>query len=50
MKEEWVEEIHQLCDVYGVAFFFKQWGGRNKKASGRSYQGRTWDDLPELRM
>jgi protein gp37 len=50
MKEEWVEEIQALCDRAGAAFFFKQWGGRNKKAAGRSYRGRTWDDLPELRM
>jgi protein gp37 len=50
MEEAWVEEIHELCEDAGVAFFFKQWGGRNKKAAGRSYRGRTWDDLPDLRM
>jgi protein gp37 len=50
MKEAWVDEIRELCQESGAAFFFKQWGGRNKKAAGRSYKGRTWDYLPELRM
>jgi protein gp37 len=50
MDERWVKEIQTLCEEHSVAFFFKQWGGRNKKAAGRSYQGRTWDALPELRM
>lgn len=50
MEETWVDEIHSLCERYGVVFFFKQWGGRNKKATGRAYRGRTWDSLPELRM
>lgn len=50
MKEKWVEEIHTLCIATRTAFFFKQWGGRNKKAAGRSYRGRTWDALPELRI
>ncbi len=50
MAAEWVDEIAELCEAEGVAFFFKQWGGRNKKAAGRTYRGRTWDDLPALRM
>jgi protein gp37 len=50
MDETWVHEIHALCERSGSAFFFKQWGGRNKKATGRSYRGRTWDALPELRI
>jgi protein gp37 len=50
MKVEWLNEIHSMCERAGTAFFFKQWGGRNKRASGRSYRGRTWDDLPELRI
>ncbi|MGO9109048.1 MAG: DUF5131 family protein, partial [Thermoguttaceae bacterium] len=32
----------------GVPFFFKQWGGTNKKKSGRLLQGRTWDDMPKV--
>jgi protein gp37 len=50
MQEEWVDEIHSACVEAGTAFFFKQWGGRNKKATGRDYRGRTWDDLPVLSM
>lgn len=50
MLEEWVDEIYELCDDAGAAFFFKQWGGRNKKAAGRTYRCRTWDALPALSM
>lgn len=50
MLELWVDEIYDLCDTAGTAFFFKQWGGKNKKAAGRTYRYRTWDALPELRM
>jgi protein gp37 len=50
MDEAWVGEIKELCDSSGTAFFFKQWGGRNKKVTGRTYRGRTWDALPDLRM
>lgn len=46
MLEEWVDEIRLRCAVAGTAFFFKQWGGKNKKAAGRLYKGQTWDDLP----
>jgi protein gp37 len=50
MDPVWIDEIFDLCTDADAAFFFKQWGGRNKKASGRTYRGRLWDDLPELRM
>lgn len=50
MREEWVDEIYGLCEDAGAAFFFKQWGGRNKKAAGRTYRLRTWDALPDARM
>jgi protein gp37 len=46
MREEWVADILQQCTRAGVAFFFKQWGGRNKKATGRLLQGRTYDEMP----
>lgn len=46
MKEEWVTEIRDQCTDANVAFFFKQWGGRNKKAAGRTLEGRTWDEMP----
>jgi protein gp37 len=46
MKADWVEEIRDLCRRYGTAFFFKQWGGQNKKRTGRRLDGRTWDEYP----
>jgi protein gp37 len=50
IAEEWVDEILGQCRERGVAFFFKQWGGSNKKATGRNYKGRTWDEYPEARQ
>jgi protein gp37 len=50
MLELWVDEIEAICRRNGTAFFFKQWGGKNKKATGRSYRGTTYDELPVLRM
>jgi protein gp37 len=46
MARAWVDEIQAACRTYGVAFFFKQWGGRNKKTAGRAIDGKTWDELP----
>jgi protein gp37 len=46
MDEAWVAEIKDACTRYGTAFFFKQWGGKNKKATGRLLRGRTWDEYP----
>lgn len=46
MQEEWVDEIYDRCEEAGTTFFFKQWGGRNKKAAGRSFRGRTFDEMP----
>ncbi|HWA61627.1 MAG TPA: DUF5131 family protein [Caulobacteraceae bacterium] len=48
MLEDWVDEIHVMAEEAGAVFFFKQWGGRNKKAAGRAYRGRHWDDLPGI--
>jgi protein gp37 len=48
MNPAWVDEISDMCAESQTTFFFKQWGGKNKKAAGREYQGRTWDDLPAL--
>ena len=47
IRETWVDEIHRECREQGVAFFFKQWGGTNKRAAGRRYRGRTWDEYPD---
>ena len=46
MKEEWVISIKNQCLKSEVPFFFKQWGGVNKKRAGRTLQGRTWDQMP----
>jgi len=46
MKPEWVLDIRDQCCSAGVPFFFKQWGGVNKKKAGRELEGRTWDELP----
>ena len=48
MKSAWVDTIESECRRYGVAFFFKQWGGVNKKAAGREYRSRTWDEYPRI--
>jgi len=42
----WVRDIRDQCLAAGVAFFFKQWGGVNKKRTGRLLDGRTWDEMP----
>lgn len=55
IKEEWIDEIHDLCSAFDTAFFFKQWGTwgkdnkrRSKKANGRLYRGQIWDEMPQL--
>jgi protein gp37 len=50
LDPRWIDEIFDQCTDAGAAFFFKQWGGRNKKATGRIYRQRTWDDMPSLRI
>lgn len=47
MAIEWVRSIRDQCREAGVAFHFKQWGGVNKKATGRLLDGRTWDEFPQ---
>lgn len=46
MDPSWVRSIRDQCLKDGVAFHFKQWGGTNKKRSGRLLDGRTWDQFP----
>jgi protein gp37 len=46
MDRSWVTDIRDQCLGVGVPFFFKQWGGVNKKKTGRELEGRTWDELP----
>lgn len=44
----WVREIRDQAIAAGVAFFFKQWGGRTPKSGGRLLDGRTWDEMPAV--
>lgn len=46
IKQEWVDELHLACRRDNVAFFFKQWGGKNKKSAGRELHGQTYDEYP----
>jgi protein gp37 len=53
IKKEWVQEIFNQCKKQGVAFFFKQWGTwgadevkRSKKANGRIFEGKIWNEYP----
>jgi protein gp37 len=46
MQKSWVIDIRNQCQSAKVPFFFKQWGGVNKKRAGRILDGRTWDEMP----
>src|SRR3546814_360210 len=50
MKEEWVHSIHQQCRDVHVPFFFKQWGGVRKDRTGRTLNGKTYDEMPRRRI
>jgi len=50
MEKAWVLEIKGQCETAGVPFFFKQWGGTNKKKAGRTLDGRVWDASPVAAM
>jgi protein gp37 len=44
--QEWVMDIRDQCLRVSVLFFFKQWGGVQKKRADRTLEGRTWDEMP----
>jgi len=46
VSKDWIIGLRDQCVGAGVPFFFKQWGGTQKKRSGRLLDGRTWDELP----
>jgi protein gp37 len=46
MKPAWARDLRDQCRRMRVPFFFKQWGGTNKKLTGRVLDGRTWDEMP----
>lgn len=48
MELKWALDIRDQCQRSDVAFFFKQWGGKNKKKAGRLLEGRTWDEMPSF--
>jgi len=48
MRHEWVTNIRDQCLTKGVPYFFKQWGGVNKKANGRILEGKEWNQLPVI--
>ena len=48
VDSEWLIDLRDQCREASVPFFFKQWGGRNKKKAGRRLQGRTWDEMPKV--
>lgn len=46
IRDSWVIELCNQCQNAGIPFFFKQWGGFNKKKAGRELEGRIWDEMP----
>ena len=48
MDPEWVIDLRDQCRRARVPFFFKQWGGTNKKRTGRTLEGRVWDEMPAV--
>ncbi len=48
MARDWVLDIRRQCQKQNVPFFFKQWGGVNKKKAGRNLAGRTYDQMPTM--
>ena len=46
LRKEWIVDIKRTCEKASVPFFFKQWGGVNKKRTGRKLEGQTWDQMP----
>ena len=47
IQDNWVRKIKEQCKEQKVSFFFKQWGGVNKKKNGRLLDGQTWDEMPK---
>lgn len=50
MKKKWVKSILKQCRENDVDFFFKQWGGVNKRATGRTLNGRIYDEMPQRQI
>lgn len=50
IQEEWVLDIQQQCKEYEIPFFFKQWGGRNKKKNGKLLKGKIYQAMPFTKL
>lgn len=50
VKESWIKDIRDNCLKGGIPFFFKQWGGFNKKKAGRKLEGKYWNQMPIFEM
>ena len=50
IKKEWVIHIQQQCKKNKVPFFFKQWGGKNKKKNGRLLGNKLYNEMPKIRI
>ncbi len=50
IKKEWVEDVLQQCRLSDTRFFFKQWGGVSKNKNGRELNGRTYNEMPDIRV
>jgi protein gp37 len=48
MDVAWATDLRDQCQKAAVPFFFKQWGGKNKKKAGRLLEDRTWDEMPRV--
>lgn len=48
MDPSWVTDLRDQCARAGVAFFFKQWGGKDKKKAGRELDGKTYSEMPRV--
>jgi protein gp37 len=46
VRSDWIVEIRAKCQNANIPFFFKQWGGTNKKKNGRLLEGELWDQRP----
>jgi len=46
LREDWVIDVKNQCEKSGIPFFFKQWGGKNKKAAGKLLQGKIYCQIP----
>ncbi|MYB05003.1 MAG: phage Gp37/Gp68 family protein [Gemmatimonadetes bacterium] len=48
MDDSWATDLRDECVMFGVPFFFKQWGGRTPKSGGRELEGREWNEMPQM--